>query len=101
MGGFAIGSTALRARLNLYLLPLFSLFGLEDGTLSIFQPGSTKPASILYEALEHYQRKSPKADENIRVIKPDLAEAVDTCIEAAGQEWDAKWQQKLLRVSPL
>ena len=69
-----------------------------DASLAIFSPGSAHPAAILYDALEHFDRKSPKADESIRSIRPELASAVDTCIEAAGREWDTYWQRRLLRV---
>ncbi|KAF9051351.1 vacuolar protein sorting 16 isoform 1 [Panaeolus papilionaceus] len=58
-------------------------------TLSIFKPGSTTASAILYDAWESFSNKSPKADENIRSIRPDLGKAVDECIEAAGHEWDA------------
>jgi hypothetical protein len=67
-------------------------------TLSVFQPGSSSPAAILYDAMEQFDRKSPKADEAVRSIKTDLADAVDTCVEAAGLETDAVWQKKLLKV---
>lgn len=64
----------------------------------MFRPGSTHPASILYDAFDHFERKSPKADENIRSIRPELADAVDTCIQAAGREIEVIWQRKLLKV---
>lgn len=48
--------------------------------------------------MEQFDRKSPKADEAVRSIKTDLADAVDTCVEAAGLETDAVWQKKLLKV---
>lgn len=70
-----------------------------DSTLAVFRPGSTHPAAILFDALEQFERKSPKADESIRTIRPDLALAVDTCVEAAGREPDPTWQRKLLKVS--
>ena len=65
----------------------------------VFRPGSTSPAAILYDAADQFDKRSPKADESIRSIKPDLASAVDVCVEAAGQEWEATWQRKLLNVS--
>lgn len=68
-------------------------------TLSVFQPGSSSPAAILYDAMEQFDRRSPKADEAVRSIKTDLADAVDTCVEAAGLETDPIWQKKLLKVS--
>jgi hypothetical protein len=49
--------------------------------------------------MELFDRKSPRADEHIRSIRPDLPEAVDTCIEAAGMCNDAYWQRRLLKVS--
>jgi hypothetical protein len=67
-------------------------------TLAVFQPGSTSPAAILFDAVEQFDRRSPKADEAIRSIKMDLADAVDTCVEAAGLESDPMWQKKLLKV---
>ena len=70
-----------------------------DSTLAVFSPGSTHPAAILYDALDHFERKSPKADESIRSIRPELANAVDTCIEAAGRELEVMWQRRLLKVS--
>ncbi|KAF8800582.1 vacuolar assembling/sorting protein VPS16 [Phlegmacium glaucopus] len=68
-------------------------------TLSIFRPGSTSPAAILYDAWESFLDKSPKADESIRSIRPELAKAVDECIDAAGQEWEPHWQRRLLNAA--
>ncbi|WWC69699.1 uncharacterized protein I206_103642 [Kwoniella pini CBS 10737] len=70
-----------------------------DATLAVFSPGSSHPAAILYDALDHFERKSPKADESIRSIRPDLGNAVDTCIEAAGRELEVIWQRKLLKAA--
>ncbi|WVF72368.1 hypothetical protein IAT40_007183 [Kwoniella sp. CBS 6097] len=70
-----------------------------DCTLAVFSPGSSHPAAILYDALDHFDRKSPKADESIRSIRPDLANAVDTCVEAAGREIEVTWQRRLLRAA--
>ncbi|CAA7264394.1 unnamed protein product [Cyclocybe aegerita] len=68
-------------------------------TLSVFRPGSTSPAAILFDAWESFTRKSPKADESIRSIRPELAKAVDECIDAAGQEWEPHWQRRLLNAA--
>ncbi|KAF9010009.1 vacuolar assembling sorting protein VPS16 [Cyathus striatus] len=68
-------------------------------TISIFRPGSTSPSAILYDAWESFTNRSPKADESIRSIRPDLAKAVDECIEAAGQEWEPYWQRCLLNAA--
>ena len=64
----------------------------------MFRPGSTSPSAILYDAWESFNQRSPKADDNIRSIRPDLAKAVDDCIDAAGQEWEPFWQRQLLSV---
>ena len=53
----------------------------------------------MFEAWESFQKRAPKAHESIRAIKPDLAKAVDECIDAAGREWEPFWQRKLLNVS--
>ncbi|KAI3608149.1 vacuolar protein sorting vps16 [Moniliophthora roreri] len=68
-------------------------------SLSIFRPGSSSPAAILYDAWESFTRRSPKADESIRSIRPELAVAVDGCIDAAGQEWEPYWQRRLLNAA--
>ncbi|WVW83415.1 hypothetical protein I302_105435 [Kwoniella bestiolae CBS 10118] len=70
-----------------------------DCTLAVFSPGSSHPAAILYDALDHFERKSPKADESIRSIRPDLANAVDTCVDAAGREIEVTWQRRLLKAA--
>lgn len=67
-------------------------------SVNVFRPGSTDAAAILYDASENFQKRAPKADENIRSIKPDLAKAVDGCIDAAGREWEPYRQRKLLNV---
>ncbi|KAJ7634891.1 vacuolar assembling/sorting protein VPS16 [Roridomyces roridus] len=66
---------------------------------SIFRPGSTSASAILYDAWESFSQRSPKADENIRSIRPELAAAVDECIQAAGQEWEPYWQRRLLNAA--
>ncbi|KAJ8494739.1 hypothetical protein ONZ45_g13132 [Pleurotus djamor] len=43
-----------------------------------------------------FSQKSPKADESIRSIRPELAAAVNECIDAAGQEWEPYWQRRLM-----
>ena len=68
-------------------------------SVSVFRPGSTSPSAILYDACESFSHRSPKADESIRSIRPELAAAVDECIDAAGHEWEPHWQRQLLNVS--
>jgi hypothetical protein len=70
-----------------------------DSSSNVFLPGSSHPSAILFDSSEHFAKKSAKADEGIRAIKRDLALAVDTCIAAAGNEWDVGWQRRLLRAA--
>ncbi|KAI0732710.1 vacuolar protein sorting-associated protein 16 [Fomitopsis betulina] len=68
-------------------------------SVSVFRPGSTSPSAILYDAWENFMQKSPKADESIRNIRPDLGAAVNECIDAAGREWEPTWQRRLLNAA--
>ncbi|OMO95888.1 hypothetical protein CCACVL1_05201 [Corchorus capsularis] len=70
-----------------------------DSTVSIFKIGSTSPAALLYDALDHFDRRSAKADENLRLIRSSLPEAVEACIDAAGHEFDVLRQKTLLRAA--
>ncbi|KAG8840224.1 hypothetical protein FRB91_006401, partial [Serendipita sp. 411] len=88
---------------------------------SVLRPGSTAPAAFLFDASESFAKREAavggggatvemksggvdgvtlrgggRADESIRAMKPDLAFAVDACIDAAGREWEVVWQRKLL-----
>ncbi|KAJ0053471.1 hypothetical protein Pint_01395 [Pistacia integerrima] len=65
----------------------------------IFAIGSTSPAALLYDALDHFDRRSAKADENLRLIRSSLPEAVEACIDAAGHEFDTSRQRTLLRAA--
>ncbi|GAM26637.1 hypothetical protein SAMD00019534_098120 [Acytostelium subglobosum LB1] len=68
-------------------------------TRDIFSIGSFTSASMLYAATEEFLNHSPKADEFIRGIRADLEVAVNTCINAAGFEYNASEQSKLLRAA--
>ena len=65
----------------------------------MFKLGSTAPAAVLLDAVEQLEKKSPKADDDIQLIRPNLDEAIDTCIRAAGQEYSSQWQKQLLRAA--
>ena len=62
-------------------------------------PSSTHPAALLLHAAEQFSQRIPSAHDSVRTIRPELAGAVDTLIDAAGREWDTVWQRKLLNVS--
>ena len=70
-----------------------------DVTEEVFRLGSTSPASVLLDAIEQLEKKSPKADDNIQMIRPSLDEAVDTCVRAAGHEYSINWQKQLLKAA--
>ncbi|KAL1986479.1 hypothetical protein VTN96DRAFT_6238 [Rasamsonia emersonii] len=68
-------------------------------TEEVFRLGSTSPASVLLDSVDQLEKKSPKADENIQRIRPNLPEAVDICVKAAGHEFDTYWQKRLLKAA--
>ncbi|KAI1393847.1 vacuolar protein sorting-associated protein 16 [Hypoxylon trugodes] len=70
-----------------------------DVTEEVFRFGSESPASVLLDAVEQLENQSPKADDNIQLIRPNLVEAVDTCVAAAGHEFNAHWQKQLLKAA--
>ena len=51
-----------------------------DVTDEVFRFGTESPASILLDAVDQLDQQSPKADDNIQLIRPQLAEAVDACV---------------------
>lgn len=69
-------------------------------TTSVFRPGSTSPAAILFDALDHFDKQSARvADEHIRNIRPSLSDAVTVCVKAAGAELELRWQERLLKAA--
>lgn len=63
------------------------------------QASSSSPASILLDAVGQLEMESPKADDYIQLIRPNLTEAVDRCVNAAGREFDVHWQKRLLKAA--
>lgn len=70
-----------------------------DVTEEVFRLGTESPAAILLDAVEQLEAHSPKADDNIQLIRHNLVEAVDTCVNAAGQEFNVHWQKQLLKAA--
>jgi vacuolar protein sorting-associated protein 16 len=58
-------------------------------TDEVFRFGTESPASILLDAVEQLENQSPKADDNIQLIRPNLVEAVDTCVSLYRREDNA------------
>jgi hypothetical protein len=75
------------------------LHKVPDATEEVFKPGSTSPATDLLDSIELLEKRSPKADEIIQRIKGSLPDAVETCIRAAGHEFDQNLQKKLLKAA--
>lgn len=70
-----------------------------DASEEVFRSVPPSPGSILLDAIEQLEKKSPKADDNIQLIRPNLDEAVDLCVRAAGQEYSIHWQKQLLKAA--
>ena len=70
-----------------------------DVSEDTFRVGSMAPSSVLLDAIEQFEQRSPKADDNIQLLRPNLVEAVDACITAAGNEFDTYWQKQLLKAA--
>lgn len=70
-----------------------------ETSVEIYRPGSDSPAAVLLDAIEQLEKKSPKADDNIQLIRPRLDEAVDVCVRAAGQEYSIHRQKQLLKAA--
>ncbi|KAI1331314.1 vacuolar protein sorting-associated protein [Xylariaceae sp. FL0255] len=68
-------------------------------TDEVFRYGTESPASVLLDAVEQLENQSPKADDNIQLIRSNLVEAVDTCVAAAGHEFNNYWQKQLLKAA--
>jgi vacuolar protein sorting-associated protein 16 len=75
------------------------LHKVPDSSEEVFKIGSNTPPSVLLDSIDLLEQKSPKADENIQRIKPNLPDAVETCVQAAGQEYDHGLQKQLLRAA--
>lgn len=70
-----------------------------DVTEEVFRFGTESAASILLDAVAQLEIQSPKADDNIQLIRSNLVEAVDTCVNAAGHEFNVYWQKQLLKAA--
>ncbi|KPJ12917.1 Vacuolar protein sorting-associated protein 16-like [Papilio machaon] len=65
----------------------------------ILRINSTAPGCYLLEASKQFQKRSHRADEYIRLVKPDLANAVQDCIDAAAFEFSPDVQKMLIRAA--
>lgn len=84
----------------MYLHEFICLTDLDrDTTEDVFRLGSNSPASILLDAVDQLEKNSPKADENVQMIRSNLPDAVASCVEAAGQQFNTHWQKQLLKAA--
>ncbi|XP_053605989.1 vacuolar protein sorting-associated protein 16 homolog [Plodia interpunctella] len=65
----------------------------------IFSIKSTAPGAYLVEASKQFQKRSHKADEYIKLVKPNLANAVQNCIDVAAYEFNPDIQKMLIRAA--
>ena len=70
-----------------------------DPLEEVFRFGSGSPGAVLVDAVDLLEKKSPKADDNIQLIRDDLDKAVDVCVQAAGQEYSVHRQKQLLKAA--
>jgi hypothetical protein len=75
------------------------LHKVPDATEEVFKLGSNSPAADLLDSIDLLEKKSPKADEIIQRIKGNLPDAVETCVRAAGHEFDHILQKQLLKAA--
>ena len=67
--------------------------------VEIYRPGSTAPSALLYDARQHFDNQTARADENLRQIGDQIVDAIDKCLEAAGFTFDVMEQKRLLRAA--
>ncbi|QDZ21614.1 vacuolar protein sorting-associated protein [Chloropicon primus] len=75
------------------------LYRVPDCMVEIYRPGSTAPSALLYDARQHFDNQTARADENLRTIGDQLVDAIDKCLEAAGYTFDVMEQKSLLRAA--
>ncbi|PKI84319.1 Vacuolar protein sorting-associated protein 16 [Malassezia vespertilionis] len=71
----------------------------QEASALALRPGSTHVAAMLVDASREALQNSPHAYEAIRAILADLVPAVETCVQAAAQEWDVHTQRRLLHAA--
>ncbi|GFZ05507.1 vacuoleless1 [Actinidia rufa] len=59
----------------------------------------TVSSPIFYDSMASILSKNNALDENLRLIRSSLPEAVEACIDAAGHEFDVSRQRTLLRAA--
>lgn len=70
-----------------------------DVLQKIFRINSIEPGSFLLEASKQFQKRSHKANEYISLVKKDLEEAVNQCLDAVGYEFNTDIQKMIIRAA--
>jgi len=70
-----------------------------ESTEAIYSIGNCDPPAMLCYALERYDKGDVCAQESLRLIKDDLADAVATCIDAAVYEHEPDTVESLLNAA--
>ncbi|ODV90044.1 hypothetical protein CANCADRAFT_1774 [Tortispora caseinolytica NRRL Y-17796] len=75
------------------------IYKLDNPTVSTFRIGSTEPSAILLDCVDQLEKKSLKADENIRIIGDKINDAVDDTLHVSQCIFDRYWQKRLLKAA--
>ena len=75
------------------------LYRVPDCMVEIYRPGSTAASALLYDARQHFDNQTARADDNLRTVGDQMVDAIDKCIEAAGYTFDVMEQKRLLRAA--
>lgn len=70
-----------------------------QSTEAIYSIGNCDPPAMLCYALERFEKGDVCAQESLRIIKDDLADAVATCVDAAQHEHDVEAIESLLNAA--
>ena len=66
---------------------------------AIYRVGSISPGSLLLLASQHFNDKSHRADEYVRMIGSNLDQAVAQCVSAAGALFQPHHQKQLMKAA--
>lgn len=72
-----------------------------DCSVQLHLVGSSHPSSILLDCVDKLALQASKADSNISLLKSErlLDVAIRSCLEAALEEFQPVWQQKILKAA--
>ncbi|KAK1443182.1 hypothetical protein BgAZ_200580 [Babesia gibsoni] len=65
----------------------------------VFEQGPFDPAAMLVKTYEMFNESDVKACDSLRMIRNDIEEAVETCLDAAEESWDISTAALLLNTA--